>query len=388
MRVMRGSRVAGPCQSAACQVPVFRYFLERREPAAWKVPGFSSRPSFTAAADPCRKARRAVDRNPSAWRNIDIEAVDLAKCEPALKAFYDRLPPAELPRLVLLPPFRSMCWPKANRCRRPSRSGRSGCERTASRNCSIHRCGESSLGGCFKATLPCGSFWNAATRPKTGLPPNCSKRSSRKRRRISPLRLTMPTLPPRRVRRKVWIRSQASPRVPLRVAFSVLRVSRHAGEDVLVRMLMATEAELPKSNRPADGLSCFWPRRRSLGGTGGKGNRAGTDPVALCGFLVGECSCAVRAEMPGMDLLMAVDWAGLLEGRVVIDKVLPPLTGVMPAALQPGGTDKRAGRRCPRRSWSPRHPAAAYAAGLITVAAVLAAMGIGTFFVWRRSGEA
>lgn len=49
-----------------------------------------------------------------------------------------------------------------------------------------------------------------------------------------------------------------------------------------------------------------------------------------CEYLLGECSCEVKAQNPGVDLLMAVDWDKAIEGTQVIpDMELPPLEGVV-----------------------------------------------------------
>ena len=47
-----------------------------------------------------------------------------------------------------------------------------------------------------------------------------------------------------------------------------------------------------------------------------------------CQFLCGACSCQVKQENPGVDMLMAVDWAGQVVGSAMPDLVLPELTGV------------------------------------------------------------
>ena len=47
-----------------------------------------------------------------------------------------------------------------------------------------------------------------------------------------------------------------------------------------------------------------------------------------CAFLVGGCSCVVKAENPGTDLLMSVNWEGALAGQSAAEPELPPLTGV------------------------------------------------------------
>lgn len=51
--------------------------------------------------------------------------------------------------------------------------------------------------------------------------------------------------------------------------------------------------------------------------------------LADCGYLCGACSCQVKNQNPGMDILVKADWWTALEGSSVIaEKELPPLTGV------------------------------------------------------------
>jgi hypothetical protein len=48
-----------------------------------------------------------------------------------------------------------------------------------------------------------------------------------------------------------------------------------------------------------------------------------------CSYLCGPCSCQVKNQNPGMDLLIKADWWTALEGSSVIaEKELPALTGV------------------------------------------------------------
>jgi len=45
-------------------------------------------------------------------------------------------------------------------------------------------------------------------------------------------------------------------------------------------------------------------------------------------YLCGECSCEVKEENPGADLLLTADWETILEGSyTIIDQQLPPLAG-------------------------------------------------------------
>jgi hypothetical protein len=72
-----------------------------------------------------------------------------------------------------------------------------------------------------------------------------------------------------------------------------------------------------------------------------------------CRYLCGACSCEIKNDNPGWDLLMAVDWEQRLAGRYTLAQAMPALT-------TPGGlADRRAG-------WQPGAPATAAAASRST----------------------
>jgi hypothetical protein len=67
-----------------------------------------------------------------------------------------------------------------------------------------------------------------------------------------------------------------------------------------------------------------------------------------CRYLCGACSCEIKNDNPGWDLLMAVDWDQRIAGRYTLAQAMPALT-------TPGGlADRNAG-------WQPDAPAAAAA---------------------------
>jgi len=56
-----------------------------------------------------------------------------------------------------------------------------------------------------------------------------------------------------------------------------------------------------------------------------------------CAYITGACSCEVKKQNPGVDLLTALDWDAVIEGsQIIIDKVLPPLEGVASLLQEPG----------------------------------------------------
>jgi len=128
---------------------------------------------------------------------------------------------------------------------------------------------------------------------------------------------------------------------PLRVAFSVVSVSRSdPAERAFVNMLIHSEPDLDRYCSEPMAFPIFG-RGRCLYALVGKGINAENIEEA-CAFLVGWCSCEAKWLNPGMDMLMSVDWEGMITGRWLTDELLPPLTGLSefaeaaPVATQAG----------------------------------------------------
>ena len=59
-----------------------------------------------------------------------------------------------------------------------------------------------------------------------------------------------------------------------------------------------------------------------------------TPPVMdAAAFLIGPCSCQVKDQNPGVDVLMAVDWNRLVQSEIDLEKELPPLSGFLASAI-------------------------------------------------------
>ncbi len=52
---------------------------------------------------------------------------------------------------------------------------------------------------------------------------------------------------------------------------------------------------------------------------------------SVTAFLTGACSCEIKEQNPGFDLLMAVEWERLVTDRHAVDHALPPLVGLTAA---------------------------------------------------------
>jgi len=118
--------------------------------------------------------------------------------------------------------------------------------------------------------------------------------------------------------------------VPLKIAFSIYRLSPKDPEEAVLRaMLLNLENDL--LNEEFDNQPMHFPvfgKGRVLPPLVGAGINK-ENVLGDCSYLCGPCSCQVKNQNPGMDLLVKADWWTALEGSsVIVEKELPPLTGV------------------------------------------------------------
>ncbi len=113
----------------------------------------------------------------------------------------------------------------------------------------------------------------------------------------------------------------------LRIDFSLVRLSRSDPEEkFLVRMLTRSEIDLEQYKS--------WPMAFPIYGRGRVlyalvGQGITEDNISeACAFLAGPCSCEIKDLNPGMDLLTLVDWEEGIGGSWVDAVGLPPLTGL------------------------------------------------------------
>ncbi|MEM7147961.1 MAG: hypothetical protein AAF591_22850 [Verrucomicrobiota bacterium] len=115
--------------------------------------------------------------------------------------------------------------------------------------------------------------------------------------------------------------------IPLKVDFSLVRVSREdAAEAVLLSMLLSVEDDLGEfADKPM--VYPVFGRGRVLEPLIGAGITE-DNVMFASSYLCGACSCQVKDENPGIDLLVAANWDAAVDGSSVIaEKVLPPLEG-------------------------------------------------------------
>lgn len=113
----------------------------------------------------------------------------------------------------------------------------------------------------------------------------------------------------------------------LRVDFSFLSLSRSdPAEEVFIAMLLATEEDLGLYKDQPITIPVYG-RGRALYALVGDGITPENIREA-CEFVLGPCACEVKQSNPGADLLMAVDWASRLKGSWVEEITLPQFEGL------------------------------------------------------------
>lgn len=115
----------------------------------------------------------------------------------------------------------------------------------------------------------------------------------------------------------------------IKLQFSAVRLSRDdPDEKFLVDMLLRVEPDLLDAEFLSQPMAFpVFGRGRALYALVGDGITAPLIEDASR-FLTGDCQCTVKAENPGVDLIMAVDWDRFVQPTLESDQSLPPLAGL------------------------------------------------------------
>ncbi|MFA6563670.1 MAG: hypothetical protein WCV00_17330 [Verrucomicrobiia bacterium] len=303
---------------AACNVPVFRYALERWPADAYRVTVFH-RGELAAAQKEVVQALVAASESSA---NLVVAAVDAAKELPAHhKDAWNLVKDAALPTVLVQ-------YPASAQTDRPLWSGpltvenaRSLVDSPARRQLAERlQKGESAVW----LLLESG---DAAQDKKVADLLAVETKRVEKEIELPPAAPDDPSM---------------SADVPLRIAFSVLRVSRNdPAEQMFVRMLCGLREEVAKEKGPL--VFPVFGRGRALDGFAGAQVTAELIENVIA-FICGACSCEVKSMNPGVDLLVATDWDAALTGQAVKDPPLPALISLsaLAAAGQTGQVAKAA----------------------------------------------
>jgi hypothetical protein len=276
---------------AACNVPVFRYALERWSPRPYEVVVFHKGP--LAAKD--KEAVQALERHASGegCANLDVELVDLDRepDERAARLFATQENPV-LPWMVVrahdVEKKKITVW--AGRLSADSVSGL--VDSPLRREVGKHiLAGETAV-------------WVLLESGDRAKDDEAADRLQAELRRVTPL-LKLPKLtdsPDDRL-------SARGP--PLRIAFSVVRLKRDdPAERMLVSMFLTSEDDLPERKEPM--AFPVFGRGHCMAGLIGRGLNA-ENVRKCCSVLLAPCTCDVQGDLPRFDLLTNFDWKEALE---------------------------------------------------------------------------
>jgi hypothetical protein len=265
----------------ACSVPVFRYALERWQPARYELVVYHQGPLS-------ERNREAVSRFEAAGQraNVHVTDADLAgRIDPDLQAVWDHDgKDAALPRLVLRYPDSGSQVPSV--WAGPLSADPKTLFESPARRAVFDRL-TAGHAGVVVLLLSGNTAADKAARDllRTELP--------RIARRID---LPRPTEDG----------PQVQSELPLWIDFPVVEVPRMPAEEILARILLRSEAGLGAVRGPI--VFPVFGRGRALCSLHGKDL---ADPAELhrsLEFLCKACSCQVKELNPGVDLLIAADW--------------------------------------------------------------------------------
>jgi hypothetical protein len=300
LAVLAGAALAG-ADSRACNVPVFRYALERWAPDPYDVVVFHRGP---LAAEVRALVETLEKKGDGGLVNVAVTRVDVTGPVPAeLRGVWDE-PGAALPWLVVR-------YPRALGIEQPVWSGRldesgvAALTDSPARRELVRR-----LAGGDSAVwllLECGD------KARDDAAARLLDEQSRVLEKTLELPDPAPGDPVMNLDR------------PLKVAFSTLRVALSSpAERVLVDLLIRT------SKRPVPAEPIVFAvlgRGRILPPIVG-GDITADHLADAAGFITGACSCEAKLSNPGFDLLLAADWDKLIGGRLLPALEPPPLVGL------------------------------------------------------------
>ena len=301
------SAMAAPV--GACQIPVFRYALERWEPDPYELLIVHRGPLSAEHEQQVQDLRTAVDAKES-FTNVLLSVVDLdvPSEDPFLKSVAEQHPQLAEPKALLyFPRYRSaspLAW-----------SGDLS-------ETTLELIADSPLRKTISQRLIDGqtAVWVLI---ESGDQAKDDEAFATLEKEIAQVteKLALPSKDVIEADEKF----KSDTKVDLRIEFSILKVSRDdAAEAVFLSMLLASETDLHEYNEPI--AVPIFGRGRTYFALVGKGINAEM-VEENCEFLTGACSCEVKRQNPGVDLVFNVDWESQITSSEP-EQALPEITGI------------------------------------------------------------
>jgi hypothetical protein len=301
----------------ACSVPVFRYALERWAPEPYPVTLFHRGPLTGQHAETAEWLDK-LERGTDVRANIYLQRVDLdGEMSPREQALWDAHAGDELPRLVvhypMTEPNSPPVWTGPLSPANAARIVDSPVRRELARRI---------IGGD-------SGVWLFVPSGDQAIDANC----------LQTIEKTTATLHENVQVTQAdgaedWPVSVPAEPLTFRLSTLVLRRDR-ADERFLLNMLTSGQIDSEQlAGRPL--VIPVFGRGRALYLLTGAENITSDFLSELAWYLAGDCSCEIKAQNPGIDLLMTADWEAFYGERQVKDIKLPPLSGLA-ASLPPTG---------------------------------------------------
>jgi hypothetical protein len=300
--------------AAACSIPVFRYALERWRPDYYEVVVLHRGPLGESDEQLVEKMRMAStdEKKPA---NLGVVLVDLDKLADAEegsgppKELVEKYADLQSPELLVhYPPYGPNRW--------QAWTGPLNAD-------SVQRLIDSPLRQQIVKRLLAGdsSVWVMID---SGDEKKDAEAEATLRRDLARMEEAL-ELPPQEVLQAEQ-EYQPLTQVELRIGFTLLRLRRDdPQEQIFLSMLLNSEPDLADFEEPI--AIPIFGRGRTFFALVGKG--INTENIEdNCYFICGDCSCQIKEQNPGMDMLMAVNWDEGVMGSAFPDVSLPELTGI------------------------------------------------------------
>jgi hypothetical protein len=172
--------------------------------------------------------------------------------------------------------------------------------------------------------------------------------------------------------------------VPLKIHFSTLAVSRNdPAEEIFISMLLNHSPRMRSITDQPIAIPIFG-RGRVLEGMIGEDITL-EHTLGASSYLCSACSCQVKEENPGLDMLMAVKWDDHMLGSLIIeDRVLPPLEGIGEIIRPDPSPPSPQNQKTVETHENPKE-SSSIPIGLIVVLSVLAIIVFSSFHQERKS---
>lgn len=295
----------------ACQVPVFRYALERWKADKYQVVVLYEQPLNDACKSALEKLRDASKPQDSSSSSIELSIVDFGSGEEASdthakwRRIWDSRNDSSSPLMLVY-------YPRANRV------GQYGPMYEAPLcDAQVERLLSSPLRTKLTKRLEAGdsAVWIFVP---SGNEESDSVALSKLRQQTNADAkwLELPTADELEVDEKVL----STTKIPLKMQFSILTLNRDdEAEKFLLQSLLRSEADLMDFDNEPLAFPVFG-QGRVLYALVGKGIASDTIRTASS-FMAGPCSCQVKNQNPGFDLLLRADWKSVLGDVLISDPI-------------------------------------------------------------------